>query len=117
RDSSDRGSAAVAWERLEALAASPALVVPALFAEPGLGLTPRRRQVAERAAAGCRDADIARELGISPRTVNVHVSAVLAALGASSRRQLAPRLTIAAPVCELNDASSPHAVTRVPLTT
>jgi DNA-binding CsgD family transcriptional regulator/tetratricopeptide (TPR) repeat protein len=53
------------------------------------GLTPRETQVLERIAAGDTNAEIARTLVISPKTVDHHVSAVLAKLGVASRREAA----------------------------
>lgn len=54
-----------------------------------LGLTPRVRDVALLLARGLRDAEIARELGLSPRTVNRHVTTALKATGTRNRTELA----------------------------
>ena len=48
----------------------------------------REREVAELMIAGQSNADIARTLGVSERTVHSHVAAVLRALGVSSRAAL-----------------------------
>jgi DNA-binding CsgD family transcriptional regulator len=53
--------------------------------EDPLGLTPREREVLELLCARRTNAQIAQELFISPKTVDHHVSAVLAKLGASNR--------------------------------
>ena len=53
-------------------------------------LTSRERQVAVRAADGRTNAEIAHELYLSVPTVRFHMRNVLAKLGISSRRELAP---------------------------
>jgi len=50
-----------------------------------LGLTRREREVLELICAGHTNAEIAAKLFLSPRTVDHHVSAVLAKLGAPTR--------------------------------
>ena len=52
-----------------------------------LGLTERQSDVLALLAEGLTDAEIADRLVVSERTVNHHVSAVLQALGARSRRE------------------------------
>jgi prolyl-tRNA synthetase family II len=54
-----------------------------------LGLTPRQAQVADLLAEGASNPAIARRLGISAKTVEHHVSAVLAKLDAGSRDEAA----------------------------
>jgi DNA-binding CsgD family transcriptional regulator/tetratricopeptide (TPR) repeat protein len=58
------------------------------------GLTPRQVEVLRLVSEGLTNADIAAELVISPRTVDHHVSAVLARLGAANRVEAA-RLALA----------------------
>lgn len=52
-------------------------------------LTSREKEVAERAAKGDSNQDIADALGISERTVRAHISAVFDKLGVSDRLKLA----------------------------
>jgi DNA-binding CsgD family transcriptional regulator len=52
-------------------------------------LTPTEERVAELAAAGRGSAEIADELGLSPRTVEWHLSRVYRKLGVRSRAELA----------------------------
>jgi DNA-binding CsgD family transcriptional regulator len=59
---------------------------PASRAGPA-GLTPRQAEVLELIAAGATNAEIAEALVITPKTVDHHVSAVLAKLGVASRRE------------------------------
>ncbi|MBV9383925.1 MAG: helix-turn-helix transcriptional regulator [Streptosporangiaceae bacterium] len=64
----------------------------AAAAAPGrLGLTDREFEVLRLVAAGQSNRDIAAELFISPKTASVHVSNILAKLGASSRGEAAAR--------------------------
>ncbi|HEY6801360.1 MAG TPA: helix-turn-helix transcriptional regulator, partial [Agromyces sp.] len=53
------------------------------------GLTPRERQVLELLAEGLTNPQIGRRLYISPKTASVHVSAILAKIGASNRAEAA----------------------------
>jgi DNA-binding NarL/FixJ family response regulator len=53
------------------------------------GLTPRQVEVLRLLSEGLTNADIAAELVISRRTVDHHVSAVLARLGAANRVEAA----------------------------
>ncbi|MGZ6708618.1 MAG: AAA family ATPase [Solirubrobacteraceae bacterium] len=55
---------------------------------PG-GLTPRQHDVLRLLTAGASNAEIAQRLVVSPKTVDHHVSAVLAKLGVHSRRDVA----------------------------
>jgi DNA-binding NarL/FixJ family response regulator len=62
-------------------------------AAPGGGLTPGERRVAELAAAGLSNKQVADQLYLSVGTVEVQLSRVYAKLGIRSRGQLARRLT------------------------
>jgi len=53
------------------------------------GLTPRQVEVLELVAKGMTNSDIAEHLFVSPKTVDHHVSALLAKLGVSSRKEAA----------------------------
>lgn len=55
------------------------------------GLTRRELDVLKLVAAGMRNAQIAQALVVSPRTVDHHVSAILAKLGVASRTEAAVR--------------------------
>jgi DNA-binding CsgD family transcriptional regulator len=55
----------------------------------GSGLTPREREVLVHLAAGRTNRQIAEALYISPRTAGVHVSNILAKLGATTRGEAA----------------------------
>lgn len=54
-------------------------------------LTPRQREVLAKVAHGQGDKEIARDLGLSPRTVEMHVARALAALGARNRSEAVSR--------------------------
>jgi DNA-binding NarL/FixJ family response regulator len=55
----------------------------------GVKLAPRELDVLRLLIEGQRDADIARELSVSPRTIHGHVAAMLVKLGVPSRTALA----------------------------
>jgi DNA-binding NarL/FixJ family response regulator len=55
-------------------------------------LTPAERRVAELAADGLSNKEIARDLVVTVRTVEEHLKNVYAKLGVRSRTQLARRL-------------------------
>ena len=93
----------------EALAVAAACGAPGLVAEvraelgaagvrprnealtgPG-ALTPSERRIAELAAGGLTNRDIAQQLFVTPKTVEVHLSAVYRKLGITSRRAAAGR--------------------------
>src|SRR5215471_7999333 len=61
-------------------------------AAPGGGLTPGEQRVAELAAAGLSNKQIAEQLYLSAGTVGVQLSRAYAKLGVRSRAQLARRL-------------------------
>lgn len=56
---------------------------------PAVGLTPREREVLGLVASGRSNGEIGRVLFISTKTVSVHVSNILAKLGARSRTEAA----------------------------
>jgi DNA-binding NarL/FixJ family response regulator len=58
-------------------------------AGPGTSLTPRESEVAALVARGLTNRDIAGQLYISVRTVEVHVDRILSKLGFRTRTQLA----------------------------
>ena len=74
---------------VERLAARARIGVDAPQVEPGAGLTPREAEVLVHLAAGRTNRQIADALYISPRTAGVHVSRILAKLGATTRGEAA----------------------------
>ncbi|MFD0905607.1 response regulator transcription factor, partial [Actinomadura sediminis] len=68
------------------LAGAPA---PGAPAAEGLGLTERELEVLRLITAGRSNRQIAEELFISPKTASVHVSRILAKLGAATRGEAA----------------------------
>ena len=62
-----------------------------IAAQPTVRLTPRQREVLRLVAAGRSDKAVARELGLSPRTVEMHVAAAIRALGCRSRTEAVVR--------------------------
>jgi DNA-binding CsgD family transcriptional regulator len=61
----------------------------------GTGLTPSERRVAEKAAAGLSNRDIAAALFLAPKTVEMNLSRAYRKLGIRSRAQLSARLAAA----------------------
>jgi len=55
------------------------------------GLTDRQLEILRLVADGLSNAEIAQRLVVSPRTVDHHVSAILAKLGVATRREAAAR--------------------------
>ena len=53
--------------------------------EPRLGLTPREQQVLELVEQGLRNKEIARELGIRPGTVKIHLKHIFEKTGVRGR--------------------------------
>jgi len=51
-------------------------------------ITDRQRQVIELIAAGCSNEEVARRLGISPRTAKAHSDVLRQKLGCARRRQI-----------------------------
>jgi len=81
-------AAALARRRLRAAGVTqiPRGPQPATRAHPA-GLTSRQQQILELVARGLTNAEIADRMVLSVRTVDHHVSAVLAKLGVTSRRE------------------------------
>nr|WP_236630094.1 helix-turn-helix transcriptional regulator [Thermus thermamylovorans] len=61
----------------------------ALVGEPLPHLTQREKEVAALAALGLSNEEIAKELGISVKTVKAHLSIIFQKLGVKKRSQLA----------------------------
>ena len=55
-------------------------------------ITDRQRQVIELIAAGCSNEEVARRLGISPRTAKAHSDVLRQKLGCARRRQTRARI-------------------------
>src|SRR3954469_13131022 len=75
-------------------------------------LTPSERRVAQLAAAGLSNADIAARLYITTKTVEHHLAAVYRKLSIRSRRQLPPALNPPAPPEDGASAPSPSLPSR-----
>lgn len=71
----------------------------------GPALSPRERQVAELAATGRTNREIARELYVEADTVNKHLRSAMRKLGVRSRTALAHRLAVSA---ISDEGSLPH---------
>ncbi|MEV6107044.1 LuxR C-terminal-related transcriptional regulator [Streptomyces sp. NPDC051940] len=88
-----RHGAGLSRERLVAFALSDDDTVPGLVVPPTPlstdNLTQRERQIAALVAGGLTNREIATQLVISKRTVDVHVERILAKLGCTSRTQIA----------------------------
>jgi DNA-binding NarL/FixJ family response regulator len=68
----------------------------AASARPSLPLTARQLAVARSVAAGKSNREVARDLYISVKTVEFHVSQILTRLAVDSRGEIATALTAAA---------------------
>ena len=64
---------------------------PRVVAGPGNGLTPREAEVSRHLTLALTDREIATRLGISVKTVEKHVGAILRKAGARSRTELVAR--------------------------
>lgn len=71
------------------------------------GLSPREREVALLSAEGNSTAEIAAVLQLSSRTVDAHVTRVLAAFGIVSRRQLPSRIPATLPLSAVPVPTAP----------
>ena len=76
--------------RSDGLASVPSRPVESTRANPG-GLTNRQLEVARLVARGFTNSEIAGQVFISPKTAEHHVSAILAKLGLTNRRELLVR--------------------------
>ena len=74
---------------LATLPREPASAARRAEAEQAGGLSPREREVAHLVAQGRSNREIAEALIVGERTIETHVSSILAKLGLSSRRQIA----------------------------
>jgi DNA-binding CsgD family transcriptional regulator len=83
-------AAAIVRRRLRDLGVArlPRRPQPGTRANPA-GLTGRQLEILRLVAAGLSNAEIAQRLVVSPRTVDHHVSAILAKLGVPTRREAA----------------------------
>jgi len=76
---------------------APASPPPPAAGAPGAAgeltaLSRREREVAEAVAGGASNKDVARQLGITERTVKAHLSTIFDKLGVKDRLQLAVRI-------------------------
>jgi DNA-binding CsgD family transcriptional regulator/tetratricopeptide (TPR) repeat protein len=85
-------AAAIVRRRLRNLGVTrlPRRPQPGTLTNPA-GLTDRQLEILRLVAAGLSNAEIAQRLVVSPRTVDHHVSAILAKLGVPTRREAAAR--------------------------
>ncbi|MFB4319834.1 AAA family ATPase [Actinomadura sp. 21ATH] len=91
----------LAWDadRVKRLMREAGLPVPHRRGRRGYGdrLSPREREIADLAAAGHTNPDIAAELCLSDRTVKYHLANAMRKLGVTSRRRLRDALESGAP--------------------
>jgi hypothetical protein len=71
-------------------------------------LTPQERQIAELAAGGLTNKQIAQRLFLSHRTVGGHLHRIFPKLGVTSRAALRDALTSPPPEQHYNHTDSPH---------
>jgi DNA-binding NarL/FixJ family response regulator len=98
------GGTAIARRAKAELAAAGGRPRPASGSGPA-SLTASERRVAELAAAGRRNRDIARQLHLSPKTVEVHLTSAYRKLGLRTRWELAAAL---GPPGASDDAPAPE---------
>jgi DNA-binding CsgD family transcriptional regulator len=55
-------------------------------------LTPRQSEIAELVAQGLTNKEIGKHIGMSPKTVQVHLGIMFARLGVVSRKEITARL-------------------------
>ena len=65
--------------------------LPSSWNGPGFTLTPRQREVLRLVAEGRTDKEIARQLALSPRTVEMHVARILQTMGCAKRAEAVAR--------------------------
>lgn len=58
----------------------------------GAALTPREREIAQQLVAGATSKQIARQLGLSPRTVEAHRARLMTKFNATTAAELVARL-------------------------
>lgn len=88
--------AAVAASKAPTTPRRPITAVADTTADPLAGLTRREREVAQLIARGMTNDEIANELFIGLKTVEMHVSNVLGKMGCRNRTEVAARLKAAA---------------------
>ncbi len=88
------------------LPGEPASAARRAEAQRAGGLSPREREVAQLVAQGRSNREIAETLIVGVRTIETHVSSILAKLELSSRRQ------IAAWLAERSDVTTGRSVVR-----
>ena len=92
RSSWPASAAPTAWPRRSARSCTPPAPVPAATrSAASTSLTPSERRVADLAVAGRSNREIAQELYVTPKTVEVHLSNAYRKLGIRSRRELGAR--------------------------
>jgi DNA-binding NarL/FixJ family response regulator len=91
----DRLGARPLSEQIAGLARRAGISLPGDDTQPtagsGVSLTSRESEVLRHLAAGRSNKDIAAALFISPKTASVHVSNILAKLGAATRTEAAAK--------------------------
>ena len=75
--------------------------------EPPVRLSPRQNEVLQLLAEGLTTKEIAVHLGLRPRTVNMHITAIKRLLDTQTRAQLIGRAA-ALGLCRLGQHSASH---------